>query len=754
VRQTPSGLRTRLTLCCVAAVVAAGLMTGGAAARSSGGSSIGLLIANASTKRLCAPASTVAGEPVATCYAVGLAQSDGQLLKFAPSAVPRNLVATSERVSPSDVISPLNPAQLHAAYSLPTTTSGSSTQTIAIVDAYDNPSAKSDLDYYSTHFGIPVLPDCSSTVTTSCFSKVNQSGGTSPLPPYDEGWAREIALDLDAAHAVCQNCKILLVEANSASFSDLAAAVTTAANLGATEISNSYGAQESYMDPSDFSAYAPYYRHAGIPVVASSGDDGWEPSWGVEASFPADINSVVAVGGTTLSTDPSSGAWLSETVWGDFDTGYGAGSGCSVFDTAQTWQTTTPGWSATGCGEERGVSDVAADADPYSGLWVYFEGSLQAFGGTSLAAPVIAATYALAANPKTVQYPSSVPYAHLSQFHDITVGTNALWGDPCTTTICQAAPGYDGPTGIGTPNGLLGFVVDTVDTTPPVTVASGYDSAWHNSAVQVALTAADNSGGSGVKSISYSIDGGAPTTVDAATTQVTIGAPADHSNDGVHTLSFYATDNDGNQETAQSVTVKIDTTPPTVSASGASNGAWLKHAATITLTAANEAGGSGTASIGYTLNGVAHTAAGASTQVVIPARPNATHTLTYQATDPAGNVSAGQSLSMHIDTKGPTTFAKPASGHKSKAGHKGKAIALKCRVRDNLSPRVTSVTLTIRNRRNKVVKTFKLGAKKVSAWYAVKWTPKAKGTYRYTVYAKDLAGNKQAKAGSAKITVK
>jgi len=286
------------------------------------------------------------------------------------------------------------------------------------------------------------------------------------------------------------------------------------------------------------------------------------------------------------------------------------------------------------------------------------------------------------------------------------------------------------------------------DTTPPVTVASGYDGAWHNSAVQVTLTATDNAGGSGVKSITYSIDGGASTTVDTAATQVTISAPADHSNDGVHTLSFYSTDNDGNQETAKPVTVKIDTTPPTVRASGASNGAWLKHAATITLNAADTPGASGVASIGYTLDGVAHTVAGASTQVVLPASPNATHTLTYQAADLAGNVSADQNLSVHIDTVGPTTAVKPASGHR------GKAIALKCRVSDNLSSRATSVTLTIRNNHKKIVKTLKLGTEKISAWYAAKWTPNAKGTYRYTVTAKDLAGNKQVKAGSAKITVK
>ncbi|MGD0272864.1 MAG: G1 family glutamic endopeptidase [Gaiellaceae bacterium] len=284
-----------------------------------------------------------------------------------------------------------------------------------------------------------------------------------------------------------------------------------------------------------------------------------------------------------------------------------------------------------------------------------------------------------------------------------------------------------------------------IDTTPAVTIASGYDGAWQNSAVPVTLTATDNASGSGVKSITYSIDGGAPATVDAAATQVTIGAPADHSNDGVHTLSFYSADNGGNQETAKSVTVEIDTTPPVVSASGAGNGAWLNHAAAISLSATDS--GSGLVSIGYTLDGVAHTAAGASTQVVLPARPNATHTLTYHATDLTGNVSADYSLGVHIDTLGPVTAAKPARGRK------GKAITLRCRVRDNLSPRATSVTLTIRNSHKKVVKTLELGTEKISAWHAVKWTPKAKGMYSYTVTARDLAGNKQAKAGSAKITV-
>ena len=288
-----------------------------------------------------------------------------------------------------------------------------------------------------------------------------------------------------------------------------------------------------------------------------------------------------------------------------------------------------------------------------------------------------------------------------------------------------------------------------IDTTPPVPSAAGAgNGAWHNSPVQVTLTATDNSGGSGVQSITYSIDGGASTTVDAAGTQVTIAAPADHSNDGVHTLSFYATDNAGNQEAAQSATVKIDTTPPLVSASGAADGAWLNHAATVTLIAADNSGGAGVASIGYTLDGVSHTVAGASARVVLSASPNATHTFTYFATDLAGNLSAGKSLSVHIDTVGPTTVAQPASGHK------GKAVLLRYRLRDNLSPLARSVTLTVRNSHNTVVKTFKLGTEKISTWYALEWTPKAKGSYRYTVYAKDLAGNEQARAGSATITVK
>ncbi len=202
------------------------------------------------------------------------------------------------------------------------------------------------------------------------------------------------------------------------------------------------------------------------------------------------------------------------------------------------------------------------------------------------------------------------------------------------------------------------------DTTPPVTVASGYDSAWHDSPVQVTLTATDNSGGRGVKSITYSIDGGASTTVAAASTQVTIAAPADHSNDGVHTLSFYATDNAGNQETAQSVTVKIDTTPPVAVASGYDS-AWHDSPVQVTLTATDNSGGSGVKSITYSIDGAAPTTvATASTQVTIAAPADhsndGVHTLSFYATDNAGNQEAAQSVSVKIDTTPPTTTVSGA----------------------------------------------------------------------------------------------
>jgi subtilase family serine protease len=328
------------------------------------------------------------------------------------------------------------PAQFHGAYSLPT--SAPNSQTIAIVDAYDDPTAKADLDAFNTTFALPFFPTCSAAVTTACFQKVNQSGKTSPLPRTSAGWALEISLDVQVAHGICQNCKILLVEAKNNSTFNLAAAVNTAANLGATVISNSYGGADSGPIAA--------FNHPGIAITVSSGDAGF----GVES--PASFNTVVAVGGTTLTLGTGN-TYGSERVWS------GTGSGCSSLNTARAFQRAAVGWSATGCVAKRGVVDVAADADPQTGAAVYdttpYNGRTGWFriGGTSLSAPLIAGVFALAGNSKSVSYPASIPYAHTGGLHDITAGSNGS----CGTTMCKGATGYDGPTGVGTPKGIVGF---------------------------------------------------------------------------------------------------------------------------------------------------------------------------------------------------------------------------------------------------------------------------------------------------------
>jgi subtilase family serine protease len=329
------------------------------------------------------------------------------------------------------------PAQFHGAYSLPKT--GPAGQTIAIVDAYNDPTVKADLNTYNSTFGLPSFPNCGSGVTASCFQKVDQTGGTA-YPRTDPGWALEIALDVETAHQICQNCKILLVEANTASFSNLATAVNTAARLGADAISNSYGGSELSTTINGA------YNHSGIAITASSGDNGY----GVET--PASYNTVIAVGGTSLKITSSNG-YSSESVWS------GAGSGCSSYFSARSFQTAAAGWSATHCGTKRGVADVAADADPNTGAAVYdttkYSGQAGWFkvGGTSLSSPLIAAVYGLAGNESTATYPASIPYAHVSSLHDVTTGSNGS----CSTTMCKGAAGYDGPTGVGTPKGITAF---------------------------------------------------------------------------------------------------------------------------------------------------------------------------------------------------------------------------------------------------------------------------------------------------------
>ncbi len=317
------------------------------------------------------------------------------------------------------------PADLQSAYNLPSATAGSG-QTVAIVDAYDDPTAESDLGVYRAQFGLPAC-----TTANGCFKKIDQTGGTT-YPRKNGGWAQEISLDLDMVSAVCPNCHITLVEDKSASLANLGAAVNEAASFKPASISNSYGGS----DTSD--ASAPYYNHPGIAVTASTGDSGY----GVQ--FPASSHYVTAVGGTSLT---HSGSTWSQTAWS------GAGSGCSTLNTALTAQAT----ANTGC-TMRAVADVSAVADPNTGVAVYDSTAYQGlsgwlvFGGTSVSSPIVASVYALAGNTASID--NNYPYTHASALTDVTSGSN---GTCPTFQWCHAGVGWDGPTGLGTPNGVGAF---------------------------------------------------------------------------------------------------------------------------------------------------------------------------------------------------------------------------------------------------------------------------------------------------------
>jgi subtilase family serine protease len=345
-------------------------------------------------------------------------------------------VVTDAKGAPQAVSAPkgYGPAQFHGAYQLPA--SAPSPQTIAIVDAYDDPQIANDLNAYSAQFG---LPQCNSA--NPCFQKVNQSGSaTGPFPRSDSGWSLEIALDVEVAHAVCPNCRVLLVEASSNSLADLAAAVNTAAKLGANEISNSYGGSEYSSEVNDTA-----YNHPGVAVTVASGDNGYG-SFG----FPAASPNVIAVGGTTLTVGAGN-SYGGESVWS------GAGSGCSLYVKALAWQS-----FLTACAGKRGTADVAADANPSTGAAVYdsvrYQGRAGWFqvGGTSLSSPLVAGVYALAGGLPTGTTAASGLYGHLGDaavLHDVTSGSNGA----CPTIMCKGAAGYDGPTGVGSPNGIVAF---------------------------------------------------------------------------------------------------------------------------------------------------------------------------------------------------------------------------------------------------------------------------------------------------------
>lgn len=340
-----------------------------------------------------------------------------------------------------------DPSYLQSAYNAPSSTRGSG-RTVAVVDAYDSPTAEADLAYYRTQWGLPAC-----TTANGCFAKVDQNGGTT-YPAYDSGWAGEIALDVDMVSAICPNCHIILVEAADNSMNNLLTAEAEAVELGADVVSNSWGGGEWSSEALADSAF----NHPGVTITASSGDSGYGVEW------PAAAPNVISVGGTTLDQLSNTGTRnATETAWS------GAGSGCSAYESK-------PAWQSDACGT-RTVADVAAVADPNTPVYVRLEGAWYGFGGTSAASPIVASMFALADTPPAA--PGAYLYAHRDSLNDVTSGSN---GSCATTYQCNGAVGYDGPTGLGTPNGLAAF---------GGTGGSGASAAWTTTAPTISGSATE-----------------------------------------------------------------------------------------------------------------------------------------------------------------------------------------------------------------------------------------------------------------------
>jgi subtilase family serine protease len=561
--------------------------------------------AAAANSHKTARACTAAKPPFAACFAIK------RLDVVEPSAV------QNAAVTPNAIPSGYGPSDLRGAYALSAT--GSATQTVAIVDAYDDPNAESDLAAYRSQYGLPAC-----TTANGCFKKVNQSGATSPLPAPNTGWAGEISLDLDMVSAICPNCHILLVEATNASMTNLGTAVNRAVTMGAKYVSNSYGGPESASVTSYDSSY---FSHPGVVITASTGDSDYDGG-----SYPATGAHVTAVGGTHLVRNSSARGW-GETVWNTTSYTEGAGSGCSQYVAKPSFQSGV----TTGCAK-RAEADVSAVADPATGVAVYqtYGGSGWAvYGGTSAAAPIIASVYALAGTPGSSDYPNAYPYAHPGNLNDVTSGSNGTCGAP----ICTAGTGWDGPTGLGTPNGTAAFAPGGGGT-PAVTVGNpGSKSGTVGTAISSFTLSA--SGGTG--SYSWSATGLPPGVTIGSSTGTVSGTPT-----AAGTYSVTATATSGGSSGSTTFTFTVANvgggtgcaTGQKLGNPGFESGAtvWSASAGVIGQNGPSEPARTGTWNAWLDGYGTTHT-----------------DTLTQSVAIPAGCTSSTLSFYLHVDTRESTT---------------------------------------------------------------------------------------------------
>jgi subtilase family serine protease len=358
--------------------------------------------------------SNAAAQPQKVCGPAGV------MMARCHALLSMNGVGTFATSSPTG----LSPATIKSVYSFTTSSTAGAGKTIAIVDAFDDPTAENDLAVFSTQFS---LPQC--TTTNGCFTKVDQRGGTS-YPRKDAGWALEISLDIQWAHAIAPGAHILLVEADSNSFANLLAAEDYA-RTHAQYVSNSWGASEFSSE----SSYDSHFVQSGVSFFVSSGDSG------LPADYPSASPNVISVGGTTL--DFSGGTFSSETGWS------GGGGGCSVYENATSAQAGFSQYGQVNCGVKRATPDVSLDADPASGVSVYdstrYQGQKGWFkvGGTSASSPMWAARSAVAG----ILVDSAYIYGinNKISFRDITSGNN---GASCLVgyDLCSGRGSWTGTT--------------------------------------------------------------------------------------------------------------------------------------------------------------------------------------------------------------------------------------------------------------------------------------------------------------------
>jgi hypothetical protein len=503
-----------------------------------------------------------------------------------PGARPFRLAGGARAADSIGPAGGLTPSDLATAYNLPT--AGGAGQTVAVVDAFNDPNIEADLQVFDTQYG---LPTC--TIANGCLTVVSQTGSTTALPPNDAtGWSTEETLDVETVRAVCQGCKILVVEANSQNNADLDAAENEAVKLGATEISNSFGYPESEATGADYGAFI----HPGIVVTASTGDDGYYDydllASNNQPDFPASSPYVIAVGGTSLylgqtATRQSETVWNSNGVKGFFELQFGqplgaTGGGCSTKYSAFPWQVRSTGWSATGCGTKRMAADVAAVADSFTGFDIYASYACGlacptgwvTVGGTSLASPLIASAFALAGGAGGVQYPGLTLYGHPGATYNVTAGGNgwcdgegaAECGDPNTLGFgvvdcdypasgstptsgdgaCDAMVGLNGPTGVGTPNGITMFTK-----TGPVAPLAGPTAATHGVSGTWSCHPKDPFPGGTVTQYVWNWGDGSTTTTTTAS------APHTYAGTGTFTISLTVTDRYGVTGTTSNYSVNV-----------------------------------------------------------------------------------------------------------------------------------------------------------------------------------------------------